>query len=176
MPVNTRNKNQSTMWADFFEWLKKNWLFVLGAIFVIPWVIKYVKNQAQALKEQSADIKSDVKLTENKDPVIQKSNADKITLRADIQSTARDLATHLGIKYSDAGNWWDFLNPKGWTENDKEVLRLLKLQVNNIHLVKRLYYEVYTKSRNLADDVNSLLDPPELAELKTFYKKYKKVW
>ena len=155
------NRNQPTMWADFIEWLKKNWLFVLGAIFVIPWVIRYVKQQNQALKEQTADIKSDVKIIENKDPQIQKNNADKITVRADIQATARDLAHHLGVKYSDAGNWWDFLNPKGWTENDKEVLRLVKFQVNNIHLVKRLYYEVYTKSRNLADDVNKLLDDKE---------------
>lgn len=170
------NRNQPTMWADFIEWLKKNWLFVLGAIFVIPWVIRYVKQQNQALKEQAADIKSDVKIIENKDPEIQKNNANKITVRADIQATARDLAHHLGVKYSDAGNWWDFLNPKGWTENDKEVLRLVKFQVNNIHLVKRLYYEVYTKSRNLSDDVNKLLDDKELAELKAYYKKHKKVW
>lgn len=170
------NRNQPTMWADFIEWLKKNWLFVLGAIFVIPWVIRYVKQQNQALKEQTADIKSDIKITENKDPEIQKKNADKITVRADIQATARDLAHHLGVKYSDSGNWWDFLNPKGWTENDKEVLRLVKFQVNNIHLVKKLYYEVYTKSRNLSDDVNKLLDDKELAELKAYYKKHKKVW
>lgn len=164
------------MWADFFDWLKINWMFVLGAVFVIPWVIKYLKGQNQALKEQTADIASNVKIIENKDPEVQKKNADKITKVTHIQSTARDLATHLGVKYSDAGNWWDFLNPKGWTENDKEVLRLLKYEVNNIHLVKKLYFDVYTKSRNLTDDVNALLDEKELAELKAFYKKYKKVW
>jgi hypothetical protein len=174
--ASTRNRNQPKIWADFFQFLKTNWLFILGSIIAIPWVLRYVKKQNELGKLQTADIQSNSKIIENKDPVIQKSNADKITKVEHVQNNARDLAVHLGVKYSDSDNWWDFLDPRGWTENDNEVLRILKSEVHNIHLVKRLYYEVYTKSRNLADDVNKLLDEKQMTELKSHYKKYKKVW
>lgn len=176
---NYRNmKNLSTM-GGFFLWVKKNLfaiIIVLGGAIIAPYLYRYFKGQIQKNKEQDEDIKGDLQLLENLNPKTALSNANKITMDKGVQASAQQLTIDLGVKYSDAGNWWDFLNPRGWTENDKEVLKTLKYQVRNIHLVERLYFEVYTTRRNLKDDVNKLLDVKQLAELKEYYKKYGKVW
>ncbi|WP_220761838.1 hypothetical protein [Flavobacterium sp. UMI-01] len=160
----------------FFNWLKTNWFFVLAILLVLPLVYRYLKDQIQLNKLQNEEIKGENQLVDNVNPIVRTQNANQITLDKGVQNAAADLAHHLGVKYSDAGHWYDFLNPRGWTENDAEVLRILKYQVRNYHLVERLYYEVYTKRRNLKDDVNKLLDSKELSELKNYYKQYNKVW
>jgi len=172
---NFRNKSRSDL-DGFINWIKANWVVVLGAFFIIPFLYRYLIDQAQQNKEKIEEVKGEVQVLENVNPQTRKENSDKITTNVAIQNAAADLAHHLGTKYSDAGNWYDFLNPRGWTENDKEVLRILKYQVRNFHLVNRLYYEVYSKRRNLKDDVNKLLDTPQLVELKEYFKKYGKVW
>ena len=172
-----RNYQKSRSQLDgFLNWLKSNWIVVLGAFFIVPFLYRYLIDQKQQTDEKKEEIKGEVQVLENVNPETRKSNADKITTRTDVQNAASDLAHHLGTKYNDAGNWYDFLNPRGWTENDKQVLKILKYQVYNFHLLNRLYYEVYSKRRNLKDDVNKLLDTPQLVELKEYYKQHNRVW
>lgn len=173
--ANIRNQSRSEL-DGFVNWLKSNWLIILAAMLVVPYLYRYFMDQSQKTNEKKEEIKGEVQLLENVNPETRKINSDKITTNVGIQNAAADLSHHLGTKYSDAGNWWDFLNPRGWTENDKEVLRILKYQVRNFHLVNRLYYEVYSKRKNLKDEVNRLLDTKQLVELKEYYKKYGKVW
>ncbi|OCB72711.1 hypothetical protein SAMN05192550_2814 [Flavobacterium glycines] len=179
MQVANRNQKSLSVLEGFLLWVKANLpmviMVVVGAM-ATPFLYRYFKSQIQNNKEQDEDIKAEQQLIENKNPATAQQNANKITLDKGVQASAQQLAVDLGVKYSDAGNWWDFLNPRGWTENDAAVLRTLKYQVRNIHLVEKLYFEVYTKRRNLKDDVNKLLDSKELAELKEYYKKYGKVW
>lgn len=170
-----RNKNRSDL-DGFFNWVRTNWIVVLGLLLGVPFVYRYMKDQVQITKVQNDEIKGENQVLENINPVTRASAADKITTNKGVQSAAADLAHHLGTKYNDTGNWYDILNPRGWFENDDKVLSILKYQVNNYHLVERLYFEVYSKRRNLKDDVNKLLDAPELVQLKEYYKKYKKVW
>lgn len=172
---NRRNSSRSQL-NGFVDWLKINWVIVLGALLVVPLVYRYLKDQIQISKVQNEDIKGENQMLDNVNPETRTNNANKITTNKAIQNAAADLAHNLGTKYSDTGNWWDIFNPRGWTENDAEVLKILKYQVRNYHLVERLYFEVYSKRHNLKDDVNKLLDAKELADLKTYYKKYGKVW
>lgn len=175
MVANYRNKNRSQL-DGFFDWIKTNWIFVLGALLIVPLVYRYLKDQVQLNKLQNEDIKGENQVIDNVNPVIRETNANAITTRVDVQNAASELAHHLGTKYSDTGNWYDIFNPRGWTENDVEVLKILKYQVNNFHLVEKLYFQVYTKRKNLKDDVNKLLDSKELADLKAYFKKHGKVW
>jgi hypothetical protein len=173
--VNYRNKNRSQL-DGFFNWVKTNWVVVLGMLLVVPLLYRYLKDQAQITKVQNNEIKGENQVLENINPETRTNNANKITADKGIQNAAAELAHHLGTKYSDTGNWYDIFNFRGWTENDTEVLRILKYQVRNYHLVERLYFEVYSKRRNLKDDVNKLLDAKELVQLKEYFKKYGKVW
>jgi hypothetical protein len=176
---NQYNKKNLSLMEGFLIWLKNNIPFVtvliVGAMSA-PYLYRYFKGQELKNKEQNDSIAGQNQLIDNKNPLTAQQNANKITLNKDVQATALQLTVDLGYKYSDAGSWWNFLDPRGWTENDKKVLSALKYQVRNIHLVERLYFEVYTNRRNLKDDVNRVLDAAELAELKAHYKKYSKVW
>lgn len=179
MHVANRNQKSLSILEGFLFWIKANLglviIVVVGAMSA-PFLYRYFKSQVQNNKEQDEEIQAELQLLENKNPATAQSNANKITLDKGVQAAAQQLAHDLGVKYSDAGHWWDFLNPRGWTENDKAAFATLKYQVRNIHLVEKLYYEVYTKRRNLKDDVNKLLDTELLVELKEYYKKYGKVW
>ena len=175
MHVGNYNKSRSSV-DGFIDWIKTNWVVVLGVLVIVPLAYRYLKDQIQLSKVQNEEIKGENQVIEYVNPETRKQTANKITTRVDVQNAAADLAHHLGTKYSDTGNWYDIFNPRGWTENDKEVIAILKYQVRNIHLVERLYFEVYSKRRNLKDDVNKLLDSTELAQLKEYYKKYGKVW
>lgn len=179
MHVANRNTKNLSLLEGFLIWIKANLplviMVVVGAM-VTPFLYRYFKSQIQENKEQDEKIAGEQQLVDNKNPAVAQSNADKITLDKGVQSSAKQLAEDLGVKYSDAGHWWDFLNPRGWTENDAAVLKTLKFQVRNIQLVEKLYYSVYTNRRNLKDDVNKLLDSSELKELKAYYLKYNKVW
>lgn len=171
------NQRQSRSEMDgFVNWIKKNWLVVIGIAVVVPLLYRYLKDQVQLNKVQNEEIKGENQIIENVNPETRAIKANAITTNIAVQNASADLAHHLGTKYSDTGNWYDIFNPRGWTENDKKVMEILKYQVRNYHLVERLYFEVHTKRHNLKDDVNKLLDASELVQLKEYYKKYGKVW
>lgn len=144
------------------------WVAVIVLILLIFPLYRYIRNQHQKNVDQSERQEKEVKLTENQNPVIQQTKADKITTRKDVQTAAQELAHHLGTKYSDAGNWWDFLNPRGWTENDKKVADIVITQRYNYNLLKQLYYECYSNSRDLTTDILKLVDASELARIRKY--------
>jgi hypothetical protein len=172
----TNYKQSRSEMYGFVDWIKKNWFFILAVLVVLPLVYRYLKDQIQLNKAQNEEIKGENQVIENVNPETRTLKANAITTNVAVQNAAADLAHHLGTKYSDTGNWYDIFNPRGWTENDKKVLEVLKYQVRNYHLVERLYFEVFTKRHNLKDDVNKLLDSAQLVQLKEYYKKYGKIW
>jgi hypothetical protein len=158
-----------------FNW--KKWLYILIGLIVIFPIIRFIIRQYQKfnslqveLDEKNTEVVKGKTFLENQNPVVAQNKADKITVRKDVQSAAKQLAHDLGTKYSDKNSWWDWLDPRGWTENDKKVADTLLYQRYNYTLLKRLYNEVYTNSRNLTDDLFALLDKNELKRVQAKLK------
>jgi hypothetical protein len=78
--------------------------------------------------------------------------ADKVNPSKEIQKIAREVAQHLGTSY-----FW--MNPRSWSENDKEVFELLKdLTQSEFDQVARLYNQVFAVGEDLKTDLAKLLD------------------
>jgi hypothetical protein len=148
----------------YAKWYQKplNWILILVAIIVSFPLYRFIKKQMAKNSEQDTALEKDKSFIENQNPIIQTAKADKITKNKGVQAAAKDLAHHLGTKYSDANHWYSFLDPRGWTEDDKKVADILIYQRNNYKLLERLYYTCYTNSRSLSDDVLKLLDEDQL--------------
>lgn len=158
-----------------FNW--KKWLYILIGLIVIFPIIRFIIRQYQKfnslqaeIDEKNQDVKNDQNFSQNQNPIVAQNKADKITTNKGVQSAAKQLAHDLGTKYSDKNSWWDWIDPRGWTENDKAVADTLLYQRNNYHLLKRLYNEIYTNNRSLTDDVFELLDPDELKRVQAKLK------
>ncbi len=150
---------------NFFMWF---WLF--ASVFLTFTLIRFVKNQIAKNKAQQAQLTKEDNYLQNQNPVIAQNKADKITTRKDIQAAALSLAHNLGTMYSDQNNWYDILNPRGWTENDAEVAKILIYQRANFSKLEKLYNQVYTNSRNLKNDIIALLDSAELKKVRKYLK------
>jgi hypothetical protein len=158
-------KNQvKTALKGGVKWYHKpiNWILILICIIVPFPLYRFIKKQMAKNSEQDTQLVKDKSFIENQNPIIQTAKADKITKNKGVQAAAKDLAHHLGTKYSDANHWYSFLDPRGWTEDDKKVADILIYQRNNYKLLERLYYTCYTNSRSLSDDVLKLLDEDQL--------------
>ena len=160
---NNNNNKKSGQSSAFFEFFNIKVVlgllaFIFGITFYFQWRKKQKENQ------------------EANNPANQNAEADavkpKTTSQAlwdSIKNDTQLIAHHLGVNYS----WF---NPQSWTENDKEVERLLCRQVNNLKHVETLYYQTYAKGRNLKADVIKLLDASNLENVRNFYKKYNKTF
>ena len=159
-----------------FNW--KKWLYILIGILLFFPVVRFVIRQYNKFNSLENEIDKENQTNEvhqnfiqNQNPIVAQNKADKITVRKDVQAAAKELVHHLGIKYQQNPNaeWlginWSFLDPRGWTENDKKVADILIYQRLNYSLLKRLYNEVYTKGNKLNDDVLALVDETELKRI-----------
>jgi hypothetical protein len=161
---NTYNKNQR-----FWRWDNWQCYLVVIAIPVIAFPLyRFIQRQSLKNEENNADIEKETQLLENSDPVKQQESANKITPNKSIQAYAREVGVKLGTFYSDAGNWWDFLNPRGWTEDDSRVADIIIYQRNNYALMQKLYNKCYSNSRNLSNDLLTLLDKNELKRVQKY--------
>lgn len=169
------------------EFLNKYWVLVLGIIFVVPFIIKYVKAFAVETVADKIDAVTTVNNAENavNSPVIQKTKAQVIfakyktpvALQNERLGNATNIFHNLGLAY--AGNtWFDFgINPKSWSENDDEVGKILKRQGNNLDTIAELYYGVITQSRNMKNDILKYCDTDTLTDVRAFWKRNKiKEW
>jgi len=175
-----RNKTENLP-TQIIEFLKKYWLFIVALLVGYPYLKRYLDEQAEQTRlaqeqlkieaqKQEAKNKAETKLVNNQDPGKQATARKKITVNKELHSVSSSLAHHFGVAYSDNGNWYDFLNPRGFTENDKEALQLLVSYRNYFAVLEKLYYEVDTNSRNLRKDIVKFLDPKELATLRKYLK------
>ncbi|POS01581.1 hypothetical protein Q361_10941 [Flavobacterium croceum DSM 17960] len=146
----------------------KMWAWLITGIIVFFPLFRFVRKQLQLNKDQRTELDKDKSFTENQNPIVAQKKADEITTRTDIQAAAKSLAHNLGTKYSDANNWYDWLDPRGWTENDKAVADTLIYQRKNFKKLEQLYYSIYTNSRSLKDDVLKLLDEAELKRVRKY--------
>lgn len=153
--------------AASFNW--KKWLliliFMLLAIPLISLIYKQIIRQVAKIKEVQNDVQKEQAFIENQNPIIAANKADKITTNKGVQKAAKDLAHHLGTKYKYTNHWYSIFNPRGWTENDKAAADILLYQRNNYKLLQRLYFEIYTYSRDLSTDIRELLDDDQKKRL-----------
>lgn len=163
--------------AKPFNWMA--WLFALiGFLLLFP-LFRYIKSQLQKNEEQQKELDVKNNYTENQNPLTLQQKADKITTRKDIQGAVKDLVHHFGFIYSDNPTWswldpssWTIFNPRGWTENDKEIADILIWQRLNYQKLKALYHLYTPNQNNLDNDIRAYLDKSELQRIR-MYKELK---
>ena len=150
-------KKNNTLKSSFSKLTTIQWLYILAGVILLFPLYRFIRNQLNKNKEQKFEIDKENNFLQNQNEPTLDVMLDKITPTKSLQKAAKDLAHHFGTKYSDANNWWDFLNPRGWTENDNEIEKILIYQRNNYALLVKLYAEV-TNSRSLGNDIRKYLD------------------
>lgn len=180
--IGNRQKNsQNNAVNDALDFIKRNWIIITGLLIAIPYIKRYLDDQNTQIAINKADnvvketasqmqVIKEVKLLENLSPLTQNDKRKKITSRIDLWSASASLAHDLGVKYKDSGKWYDFLNPRGWTENDESARKTLVYQRNNFQILEKLYYEVDTNSRSLRNDILQYMDKDELIILRKHLK------
>lgn len=151
--------NVESLWQSVIDFLKNNWLFILGAILVLPYLVSYLRKMEA--KDKSAEVEA--QQTEfkaiNMNPATQDAYINQnITTSAAIKDAAQAVYHHLGVKYS----WYD---PRHWSEND-EAAFLAIAGVSSSMKVPQKLIEVYyfiscddvNDGRDLRSDCQALLD------------------
>lgn len=176
-----KRDNQKNAVNDALDFIKRNWLIITGLLIAIPYIRRYIADQMEQTRQadqtnvldgQKANqvIIKETRLLSNQNPLTQSAKRLKITKSKDLHAASQSLASDLGVMYSDAGNWYDFMNPKGLTENDTNVRKTLVLYRNYFNLLEKLYFEVDTNSRSLRKDILAYLDKDELTYLRKYLK------
>jgi hypothetical protein len=182
MVRNNQRKNvQDNALNDAFDFIKRNWLMITGLLIAVPYLMRYLNSQREKtaianleldLKEKTStqEVVNETKLLENQNPLSQNQRRKAITSNQGLWAASASLAHDLGVKYKDNGHWWDVLDPRGWTENDKSARETLVYQRNNFAILEKLYFQVDTNSRSLRADILKYLDKDELKYLRTYMK------
>lgn len=164
-----QRKNVNTQNQKFWRW--DNWQVYLVVI-VIPLIgfplYRFFIKQLQKNTEVQTQVQQEQQLLENQDPIKQQVLADSITPSKSVQSYTKEVAAKLGTQFSDAGHWYDFLNPRGWTEDDTRVADIIIYQRNNYQLMVKLYNKCYSNSRSLSKDLYTFLDNDQLLRIKKY--------
>jgi hypothetical protein len=144
--------------TGFLDTIKKHYLVILGLIFAVPVIMRYLKDAQTKNNLNDAEEKIKGLKVINLSPVTQEAALNKISSNKVLQNIARNLKHHLGTGY----NWWEYAS---WTENDNAAyLELKKIkQPKSMRAVVRMYFLLV--QRSLYDDVKRLLDPELLAKL-----------
>lgn len=150
--------------VSLWKWI----VFAIILVSIFP-LFRYVKKQLAKNQEQNQDLTKSLQLSQNSNPQTLQDRLDKITKDRGVQASARLLAKDFGFLVADRGSWWDFLNPSGWTENDKSIADNLIYQRNNIKLLTALYFQI-TNSRDLIADIQNYLDADQLKRVRKYLK------
>lgn len=163
--------NYSTRANNVAGFVEKYWMHILGAIVLIPWIIKYLRKMNWSLEEQTEEHEKDIQFKETRDPEIldqmcrQVYNAWKARPGVvmnygyeTLKGAAIKLSHDLGTVYSDTPDWWCVLDPRGWSENDKGAYETCVAVWDDLQTVAQMYW-CCTRRRNLTNDLNKYLDP-----------------
>ncbi|SHM71836.1 hypothetical protein [Flavobacterium xinjiangense] len=175
------NKRQVDTPTQIIEFIKRYWLFITALLVGIPYLRRYMAEQSEQTRQASQTLRlegqkadsviiKETKLLVNQNPLTQNKKRLAITKSKDLHAASSKLATDFGVRYSDNGNWYDFMNPKGYSENDNSIKETLVLYRNYFDKLEKLYYEVDTNSRSLRKDILQYLDAGELKYLRKYLK------
>jgi len=167
--------NYNTRANNIAGFVEKYWMHIIGAIVVIPWLMKYLRKMNWSLEEQTENHEKDELFRENKNPTKLNAKYQDYLQAYGIDAGseegqrligfAQSLAADTGFIYSDTDNAWSVLDPRGWTENDGAVYNTCINIMNgddsgtggDFAIVQELYF-IYTRSRLLQSDVVKVLD------------------
>ena len=181
MPYNVKSLSTSKA-VDF---LKSNGIYLLAVVFLIPYIVRYFKNEDNKDEIQKLDIavkknnaqngKSDPNIIRSKESLLRKKypKMDSKT-SARVRAVAQGVAISLGTNVED--NHFvlntDLFNVAAWGENEAEAVKLLKTVPGTFPAVEDYYYSLFTRSRNLKTDLLKYLSKSDLSTLRATYKKY----
>ena len=160
--MSIKNKEVPIM-VKIMDFLEKYWIHITILLVAIPYLKRYLNEQKIKNLESDVNLEKETKLITNISPIVQNDRRSKITSSKELWSASAKLAHDFGFDVADKGNWYDFIFPTGWTENDVEIRNTLLKYRNYFPILEKLYFEVDTNSRNLRTDILQNLDKAELA-------------
>jgi hypothetical protein len=187
--MNFRNTKNSLTSSKVVLFLKDNGVYLLAVVFLVPYIVRYFKNQDNKDQVQALDIATKANTAENAkvDPSIIKAKETKLKKKypnlsakdsTRLKNVAQAIAYALGTNPED--NHFvlstDLYNVSAWSEDEKEVVKQLKTVTGTFPIVEDYYYHLFTRSRNLKNDLYKYLSPSDLIILRTAYKKVGKTW
>lgn len=186
------NKNQSVkdwFFSTIVPFIARYGIFIVVFLVALPRLIKYIKDlqtQAKVSNEKNAVLVNNAengtaspKTIVKKSEDVQKTypNLKPVDLER-FKTVAQSVAMALGTNVQDNHYIFntDMYNVSAWSENESEVIRLLKTVPTTFSIVADLYYNVYTRSRDLKADLLKYLNKSELDKIRVVQKKYGKVF
>jgi hypothetical protein len=169
-----------------FLFLSTYWKELSLLALIAPFLYRYYLDQAAANDAKEKSVLDKKSKTENKkySPKIQMSKIDTVlkgivfkdkAQKDRIITAAKSLPYHLGTQFFFENDYLELsLNHRSWTENDKEIEKILIANPVNYWLLERLYFEVFTPGRNLTTDILKYLDSDSLARVRASWKKSNK--
>ena len=138
----------------------------------------------QATNSSQNTHSSEVQLTDKFKIIQKKFNNRNISdaLWKELKADSFNLANALGTDAKSNSSWFgmswleDRPDPSAFFENEKEAKRILKKYPRTFDVLAELYYRLATRSKDLRTDCKKYLSDSDLKEMRTYYKKYNKVW
>jgi hypothetical protein len=167
-----RNNQQKSMGAKFMDFIAKYWVWILGIIILLPWLIKYAKKMFASIEETNQELEKDALFRENTNPQVLNDKFDAALdnyersggliygTREQVKLAARQLADSLGTLYWDTDKWWSVFDPRGWTENDIATADILIENRSDINPIG-ICYTIVTRQHDLTADIIKYLNPQQ---------------
>jgi hypothetical protein len=168
--IKKTNAKKQSIAVEVMEFLKKYIVFILLLLIGYPYLKRLLDREKIKNEQSNATVIKEIKLLENTSPILQGTKRDKITRSQELQAASAKLAHDFGYDVRDQGNWFDFLNPRGMTENDAEIRNTLMKYRNYFPILEKLYFEVDTNSRKLRSDILQYLDKDMLIQVRKVIK------
>lgn len=166
-----KNNNNPKPFDKVLDFLKQNWMYILGLIFIVPYIKRYLddaeterainksKNEAELKKQSIENVKTKLKVV-NSTPKAQQFELNKVTTKPQFQNIAKSIFQDMGLNRA----WYD---PRQWTENDDDVVKALKpvKSKNDMFKVKQCYF-IVSGGRDMYVDLKTYLPASDFASLK----------
>lgn len=161
------------------SFIAKYWLLIILAVVGIPLGYRYWQNQKaknEANKLSNFEYSNNVQ-NNSASPTIQEAKARVVHKKypnlsdkklRELNTNAQKLTYALGTNVEDnhRNSYIDLFNVAAWTENEALAVSLVKKHTGTFPILADLYYNVYTKSRNLKTDLLKYLSKSDLAEIR----------
>jgi hypothetical protein len=166
------NNNKSTI-DTIVDFVKINWMFIVGFILVWPWLRMYILKTQNGTEKAEEELAKDREYRENQNPSLRDLKIAKVFEQyghshyvsdSELIAAAQKLSVDFGTAYSDTDSAWSFLDPRGWTENDAAAFDTLAKYPADYTLITEIYY-IVTRSRDLGLDIQKFLDKEYIIQL-----------
>lgn len=171
--------------------LQNNWFYLLAVSMALPYLVRYFNSQDEKDEKQALDLAQKANTTQNakSSPTIINAKAKQINkkypnLKANdserLKTIAQKIAFALGTNPDDNhiifGNSVEFFNVRALSEDEATVVKLLKTTTGTFPIVEDYYYSLFTRSRNLKNDLYKYLSRSDISQIRVAYKNAGKNW